>query len=357
MNPASARLRLIAVAALGLAPLLLSLALWISQDNSGFLAVAIVFATMAFVAYLALRGLPAALARASESAQSARRELAQTQHEAHAAVDTVSRAAAGLMGGNRSLSERTDGQASAIEQAAASIEQLAQGVIYNTETARKTQCVANLASEATGKGILAATMLIAHMESISEATAKVAEIVGVIDAIALQTDLLALNAAVEAAHAGEQGRGFTVVAAEVRSLSQRCAGSAREIRELVSSASSQVLKSTDVVDEVAEAMAAINARVAEVNQLMTAIVDAGAEQSAGVVQVERTITQMERATQQNAALVGEIVTATESLTAETSHLAALVQVSIPERVDPEGSGSADVHGARLMSSHPALRAK
>lgn len=357
MNPASARQRLIAVAALGLAPFLLSLALWISQDNSGFLAVSIVFGAMAFVACLALRGLPAALVRVSESAQSARRELAQTRHEAHAAVDTVSRAAAGLVGGNRSLAERTDGQASAIEQAAASIEQLAQGVNYNTETARETQRVANLAGEATGKGILAASMLIAHMESISEATAKVAEIVGVIDAIALQTNILALNAAVEAAHAGKQGRGFTVVAAEVRSLSLRCAGSARQIRELVSSASSQVRESTDVVDEVSETMAAINARVAEVNRLMMAIVDAAAEQSAGIGQVERTITQMERATQQNAVLVGEIVTATESLTAETSRLAALVQVSTPERVDTKGSGSADVHGARLMSSHRALRAK
>ncbi len=216
------------------------------------------------------------------------------------------------------LAERHESQASAIEQAAASVSS-------NTETARETQRVAGLAGAATGQGVDAATLVIAHMESIHEATRKVAEIVGMIDGIAFQTNILALNAAVEAARAGEHGRGFAVVAAEVRALSVRAAQAAREIKALVGSASGEVDESTTVVDRVGEAIAQINGHVAEVTQLMNAIVAAGTEQAAGFAQVRETISQMERATQQNAALVGEIVGATDSLAGQAARLAALVQ--------------------------------
>lgn len=223
----------------------------------------------------------------------------QTRQEAHGAVDAVDKAAAGLMQGSRGLSERTEDEGSAIEQAAASIEQLARSVNRITNTAREAQRVVNLAGEDTGKRIEAATMVIAHMESIREA------------------------------RAGEQGLGFAVVAAEVRSLSVRCASSARQIKDLVSSASNRVLESTDAVDGSAENMAAINARIAEVNELMNGVVRAGSEQSAEICQVERTMAQMEHATRKNVGLVGQIVAATESLTAKTSRLATRVQDSSP----------------------------
>ena len=323
-RPANIRRRIALVAIFALGPILLSGALWISQANYGFLAVAAALVVTAAVTYVALRGIVVEHALATEAAARARQELTDARSQVSAAFHAVDTSAAGIERGNRNLSERTQGQASAIEQAAASIEDLAASVDRNTGTARETQRIANLAREATSEGIEAATMVIARMETIREATAKVGEIVGLIDAIAFQTNILALNAAVEAARAGDQGRGFAVVAAEVRSLAIRCAESARQIRELVGSASSQVRESADVVDHVAEAMAAINGRVAEVKELMNAIVAAGAEQSAGIGQVGRTITQMERVTQQNAGLVAEIVAATESLTTETSRLAALV---------------------------------
>ena len=333
-RPANIRRRIALVAVFALGPILLSGALWVSQDNYGFLAVAVALVVTAAVIYVALRGIVVEHARAMDSAARARQEHTDARSQVSAAFHAVDTSAAGLERGNRNLSERTQGQASAIEQAAASIEELAASVDRNTGTARETQRVANLAREATSEGIKAATMVIARMETIREATSKVGEIVGLIDAIAFQTNILALNAAVEAARAGDQGRGFAVVAAEVRSLAIRCAESARQIRELVGSASSQVRESADVVDHVAEAMAAINGRVAEVKELMNAIVAAGAEQSAGIGQVGRTITQMERVTQQNAGLVAEIVAATESLTAETSRLAALVAESGSDPLAP-----------------------
>ncbi len=357
MKAASARRRLLAVATLALAPLLLSLALWVSQDHPGFLAVATVLAVVAFVAYLSLRSLSGALAGNSESAERARRELARTRDEAHPTLTAMGSAATGLVQGNRGLAERTEDQTSSLEQVAANIEELARGVKGNTHTARETQGVANLAGEATGKGIHATTMLIAQMETIHEATAKVADIVGVIDGIAFQTSLLALNASVEAARAGEQGRGFAVVAAEVRDLSLRCSVSARQIKVLVRSASDQVHASTAVVDEVAEAMAAINARVAEVNQLMNAIVAAGTGQSAGIAQVGRTIAQMEHATQRNAAFVGEIAAATESLTAQISRLASLALDSTAARATMAPGVTDGDGGARLRASHRALPSK
>ena len=271
----------------------------------------------------ALRRLSAALAAARGRARAAEDELARVNGEMRAAVEAIGEHVAGLGRGSDRLSDRNDGQASALGQAAASMEQLVASVQRNTDTARATQRVAGEAREATAKGIDAATLVIAHMESIREASGKVAEIVGLIDGIAFQTNILALNAAVEAARAGEQGRGFAVVAAEVRSLSQRAAIAARDIKTLVHTSASEVKESAEVVDRVAEAIADINGRVGQVNELMNAIVTAGSEQSAGIGQIGRTIMQMERAMQQDAALAGEIVAATRALGTEAARLAAL----------------------------------
>jgi len=145
-----------------------------------------------------------------------------------------------------------------------------------TEAARETQRLAALAGEATGRGIDAVTRVMAHMDSIEDATRKIRDIVAIIDTIALQTNILALNASVEAARAGEHGLGFAVVASEVRSLSVRCAESARDIKAVVAAASGRVVESAEAVDQVAEAIADINGSVAEVNRLMEELVAAGA---------------------------------------------------------------------------------
>ena len=324
MRQVDIRRRIALAVAFAAVPILLSGALWVSQDNYGFLAVAVAFAVSVGVIYAALRDIVVEHLRAMESAERAGQELALARSRVSAAFRAVGASAAGLERGNRDLSERTQGRASAIDQAAASIGELAASADRNTGTAREIQHLANLASEATSEGIVAATMVIARTETIREATSQVGEIVGLIDAIAFQTNILALNAAVEAASAGDQGRGFAVVAAEVRTLALRCAESARQIRDLVGSASNQVRESADVADHAAEAMAAINGRIAEMKNLMNAIVAAGAEQSVRIAEVGRTIARMDLATRQDAGFVAEIVSATESLAAETSRLAALV---------------------------------
>ena len=257
--------------------------------------------------------------------------LARMVGEVRLASETIGDDVRSLAEGNRDLSARTESQASAIEEAAASTEQLTASVRQNRDTAKETKRIAGLAGDATSRGIEAATRVVDNMESIRTSTQRVAEIVGMIDGIAFQTNILALNAAVEAARAGEHGRGFAVVAAEVRNLARRCADSAREIKGLVHGASEQVTDGAKLVDEVAEAIGDINTRVAEVGQLMNRIVSASAEQSSGIDQVGQTITQMERVTQQNAALVEEIVAATESLSHQTARLGSLVGVF---RLDP-----------------------
>jgi methyl-accepting chemotaxis protein len=250
--------------------------------------------------------------------------LARMVGEVRGASETIGDDVRALAGGNRDLSARTEGQASAIEEAAASMEELTSSVRRNRDTAKETQRIASLAGAATGRGIEAASRVVDNMESIRESTKRVGEIVGMIDSIAFQTNILALNAAVEAARAGEHGRGFAVVASEVRNLARRCADSAREIKGLVRGATDQVTDGAKLVDQVAEAIGTINTRVAEVGDLMNGIVTASAEQSTGIDQVGQTISQMEHITQQNASLVEEIVAATESLSEQTARLGALV---------------------------------
>ena len=324
MNPASMRRRFAAVAILSLGPLLLSGALWVAQDDRGYLAVALSLAALAFVAYLALRGLPAVLARAAKSVEGARRELAQARREVRTAVHAVNEAADGLARGNRNLSERTKGQASAIEQAAASVEELVASVNGNTDTARETQRVVNLAGEATGKGVVAATMVIARMESIREETAKVAEIVGLIDAIAFQTNILALNAAVEAARAGDQGRGFAVVAAEVRNLAQRSATAATEIKELIAASVAKVESGGRQVDEAGGSIDLLVEGVQRVSDLMSRIASANLEQQRGIEQVSASVTQMDGVLQQNAVAVQRSAVASDKLKRDAGELAQTV---------------------------------
>jgi methyl-accepting chemotaxis protein len=258
------------------------------------LIIAAVVTAAAIAGTLVLRRLSAALRVERRRAIAAEEELALARAELDATATAFAGQEEVLRRGTGERRERDDGQAGAIAQVAASMEELAASVQRNTDTARETQRVAGEAREATAKSIDAATLVIAHMESIREATGKVTEIVSVIDGIAFQTNLLALNAAVEAARAGEQGRGFAVVASEVRALSQRAAAAARDIKTLVGAAAAEVTESAEVVDRVAEAIADINGRVGRVNELMDAIVAAGAEQSTGIGLAGESIEQMRR---------------------------------------------------------------
>ena len=275
--------------------------------------------------------------------------LARMVGEVRSVAESVTSEARQLAGGNRDLSERTESQATAIEEAASSMEELTASVRQNMDSARETLKLTGKASDATTRGMEAASRVVDHMDSIRASTKRVGEIVGMIDSIAFQTNILALNAAVEAARAGEHGRGFAVVASEVRNLSKRCADSAREIKGLVAASSDQVTDGARLVDEVAEAIGDINSRVAEVDGLMNGIVAASVEQSSGIEQVGQTITQMERVTQQNAAMVEEVLAATEALSRQTSRLAAVVGAFRLHGSAPEAEPTAKVEAVAAQA--------
>ena len=322
-----ARLRFAAAAVF--LPAVLAAVLGVALGDTGLVAWAPVAAAGALAGLFAIRPLAAALRRCRSKLEGAEKDLEAARARMRDVAGEIDAEMGGLGRGNRGLSERTEGLAGAIEQAAAHMERLAASVRGNVEGAQATQRLTAQAGEATAQGIEAVTLVIAHMESIREATDRVTEIVAAIDAIAFQTNLLALNAAIEAARAGEHGRGFAVVAAEVRALSQSAADAAREIKSLAATASTEVTRGTEVVDRVAEAIATINGSVAQVTGLMDAIVTAGAEQSAGIAQAGRAIGQIEETTRENAALVGRVAAASDSLHARGSRLLALAAAQQP----------------------------
>jgi methyl-accepting chemotaxis protein len=266
------RTRMLLALVAAVAPLPLALAAWMLEPRATLAALAAGTAVCATAAFMLLRAARAAAARAFEEAQEARRRLAAAVDQAARAEAATTARSGEAASENRALSERLQAQAAELERAREGLEGLAESLRRNTDSARATQGLVAEARGATDRAIEAATQVIGRMESIREATAKVADIVGLIDAIAFQTNILALNAAVEAARAGEHGRGFAVVAAEVRALSQRAASSAHEIKDLVTSANAQVAESSGVVDQVAESIAAVNGRIAEVDRLMGAMV-------------------------------------------------------------------------------------
>jgi methyl-accepting chemotaxis protein len=215
--------------------------------------------------------------------------------------------------GNADLSQRTEEQASTLEETASSMEELTSTVTRNAGNARR---VRELAAEAAGvarDGGVAMTQVVSTMDGISAASRQIADIIGVIDGIAFQTNILALNAAVEAARAGEQGRGFAVVAAEVRTLAQRSAQAAREIKGLIANSAQQVDAGTREVDAAGRKMQAIMRSVEEVSALVGDIAGATEEQGSGIEQVNTAVAQMDQVVQQNASLVEEAAAATESL--------------------------------------------
>ncbi len=228
--------------------------------------------------------------------------------------------------GNQDLSGRTESQASALEQTAASMEELSSQVQHNAESARQANQLALSATTVAVSGGEVMERVVVTMRNISDASRKIADIIGVIDGIAFQTNILALNAAVEAARAGEQGRGFAVVASEVRSLAGRSASAAREIRTLIQASVETVEQGMLQVNQAGTTMGEVVGSIRRVTDLMSEINAASAEQSAGVSQVGEAVTQMDQATQQNAALVEQIAAAAASLKSQASDLVQVVAV-------------------------------
>ena len=235
-------------------------------------------------------------------------------------AEGVAAASAQIAQGNADLSQRTEQQASALQQTSASMEELSSTVKQNADNARQANQLAMGASTVAIRGGQVVGEVVETMKGITDSSRKIADIIGVIDGIAFQTNILALNAAVEAARAGEQGRGFAVVASEVRSLAGRSADAAKEIKSLISASVERVEQGTALVDQAGTTMTEIVNSIKRVTDIMGEISAASTEQSAGVGQVGQAITDMDQATQQNAALVEQSAAAAESLSGQAQQL-------------------------------------
>ena len=229
------------------------------------------------------------------------------------ATDTINTASREIAAGNLDLSRRTEQQAASLEETASSMEELTSTVKQNAENAKQANQLAIGATDVAGKGGAVVSKVVTTMADINDSSKKIADIIGVIDGIAFQTNILALNAAVEAARAGEQGRGFAVVASEVRSLAQRSAAAAKEIKTLISDSVSKIHGGSELVEQAGKTMDEIVQSVKRVTDIMGEITAASLEQSQGIEQVNQTITSMDEVTQQNAALVEEASAAARSL--------------------------------------------
>ncbi len=241
-------------------------------------------------------------------------------------AESINTAAGEIASGNSDLSVRTEQQAASLEETAASMEELTSTVKQNADSARQANQLVLGAGEVAESGGRVVEDVVTTMASISAASARIADIIGVIDGIAFQTNILALNAAVEAARAGEQGRGFAVVASEVRSLAQRSAAAAKEIKTLISDSVQEVEQGSTLVARAGTTMAEVVTSVKRVTDIMAEISAASAEQSSGIEQVSKTVMQLDETTQQNAALVEEATAAAKSMEDQASDLTRAVAV-------------------------------
>ncbi|WP_225562556.1 methyl-accepting chemotaxis protein [Pseudoxanthomonas sp. PXM04] len=263
------------------------------------------------------------------------------------ASTAINTAAGEIASGNADLSRRTEQQAANLEETAASMEELTSTVRQNADSARQANQLAIGAASVASQGGNVVGQVVTTMRDIEAASRKIAEIIAVIDGIAFQTNILALNAAVEAARAGEQGRGFAVVASEVRTLAQRSANAAKEIKGLIEASVDQVATGSALVNQAGATMGEIVASVQRVTDIMAEIAAASQEQSAGIEQVNQTITQMDETTQQNAALVEEASAAARSMEQQAQGLAEAIDVFVIEDSAPSPAR------ATRANAHPA----
>jgi methyl-accepting chemotaxis protein-1 (serine sensor receptor) len=246
--------------------------------------------------------------------------LARVVGQVRNASDSIATGSAQIAGGNADLSQRTEQQASSLQQTAASMEQMNATVKNNADTARQATQLATAASAAAEKGGVVVGQVVATMGDITTSSRRIADIIGVIDGIAFQTNILALNASVEAARAGEQGRGFAVVAGEVRNLAQRSAEAAREIKVLIGNSVEKVEAGSRLVGDAGATMDDIVLQVKRVADLIGEISSATIEQTSGIGQVSTAVSQLDQVTQQNAALVEQSAAAAESLKQQAQRL-------------------------------------
>ncbi len=272
-------------------------------------------------------------------------------------TDTIATASREISAGNLDLSSRTEQQAGALEKTAASMEELTSTVRKNAENARQANQLAIAASEVAVQGGAVVGEVVTTMGAINASASKIADIIGVIDGIAFQTNILALNAAVEAARAGEQGRGFAVVASEVRSLAQRSAAAAKEIKELVSASVTDVGAGARLVGQAGATMGQVVGSIQRVTDIMAEITSASQEQTGGIEQVNGAISQMDQVTQQNAALVEEAAAAASSMQEQAGKLAEVVSVFKLDRAHALHAAAAAAVSAPRVCLHLHLPAR
>ncbi len=261
-----------------------------------------------------------------ESANLTMNRLREIVVQIQQATESINTASKEIASGNTDLSGRTEEQASSLEETASSMEELTSTVRQNADNAKQANELASNAQKVAVNGGEVVGKVVTTMSAIHQSSSKIADIIGVIDGIAFQTNILALNAAVEAARAGEQGRGFAVVATEVRNLAQRSANAAKEIKGLISDSVEKVETGTKLVDQAGRTMEEIVSSIKRVAKIMSDISEASLEQSTGIEQVGLAVSQMDETTQQNAALVEEAAAAAESLEEQANALSRAVSV-------------------------------
>ena len=250
--------------------------------------------------------------------------LAHLVGDVRRSTDGIATASSEIAVGNHDLSARTEQTAASLQQTSASMQQLSQVVTDNADSAKQADRLAQSASDAAKRGGEVVGQVVQTMQSITESSKRIVDIIGVIDGIAFQTNILALNAAVEAARAGEQGRGFAVVASEVRSLAQRSAEAAKEIKSVIGASNEKVEAGAGLVNEAGASMSDIVTSVKRVSDIINEIMASTAEQSTGIAQVNQAVTNLDQATQQNAALVEEAAAAASSMQEQTAQVTTLM---------------------------------
>ena len=287
--------------------------------------------------------------------------LVKIAGDVRSGTDTIATASSQIAAGNLDLSSRTEEQASSLEETASSMGKLTSAVQQNSDNARQANQLAASAAQVAAKGGAVVAQVVDTMGSINASSRRIVDIIGVIDGIAFQTNILALNAAVEAARAGEQGRGFAVVATEVRSLAQRSAAAAKEIKTLIGDSVERVDQGAKLVDQAGATMEEIVASIRRVTDIMGEISAASQEQTSGIEHINEAISQMDQVTQQNAALVEEAAAASESMQEQAGNLSQVVSIFKLNQIQvlgatPVASSNAYSNVALLENKRPAQQA-